>query len=148
MITFAQTLTMTYKILLVAAVLSLQQLSAQQLLFPKQNYKDSIALSQTIPALAQQVITLYHSSDKPLYYDGMLRFCLLTGQYELVAQYIDFDRRRQGCQQPGQPGLDQLDGVDDVRARLAEHAEDEAAMGIRPGGELGVFDAVDHGADI
>jgi len=89
MITFTQTHTMTYKILFVAAVLSLQQISAQQLLFSKQNYKDSIALSQTIPALAQQVITIYHSSDKPLYYDGMLRFCLLTGQNELVVSYID-----------------------------------------------------------
>jgi len=73
---------MTYKILFVAAILSVQQFSAQNLLFLKENYKDSIALSRTIPTLAQQVITLYHSSDKPLYYDGMLRFCLLTGQYD------------------------------------------------------------------
>src|SRR5579872_4046109 len=65
-----------------AVLFSAQQLTAQPLLFPKDNFKDSITLAQTIPALAEQLIAGHVNPDKTGYYDDVFRYLLVAGQYD------------------------------------------------------------------
>ena len=75
--------------LLFVAILSAQQLPAQQFFFPKENYKDSLTLAKTIPALAEQVIPVYKNSDKTDYYDNLYRYMIVAKQYDHAITYID-----------------------------------------------------------
>lgn len=79
--------------LLFAALFSIQQLSAQSLFFPRENYKDSLALAHTIPALAQQVVARYTNADSITYYDDMFRCLMVAKQYDQAIAYIDSIRK-------------------------------------------------------
>ena len=47
-----------------------------------------------------------------------------------------------------QQGVDSIDHVDDVRARLALHIQDQRRDAVHPAAELGVFRARHQGGDI
>jgi putative CocE/NonD family hydrolase len=89
--------------ILFAAMLSVQQLSAQQLFFAKENYNDSLSLAAAIPKLAEQVIPLHPVTHKTEYYDNMFRYLLVDHQYDRALLYIDSVRR--SIPPASQPGV-------------------------------------------
>jgi putative CocE/NonD family hydrolase len=110
------------KLLLFAAILSVQQLSAQQLVFQKENYKDSITLARTISSLAEQVIPLHQNPDRTAYYDEMFRYFMLAHQYDRAISYIDSFRRSLPPNQTGNSGMGmQYETL--IRARMAQQKD-------------------------
>ena len=78
------------KVLLTILVISIAtHINAQQLYFPKANFKDSIALAKTIPGLAKQVIEKYKEADKETYYDNLFRFYIVAQQYTQAIAFLD-----------------------------------------------------------
>nr|GFD10960.1 hypothetical protein [Tanacetum cinerariifolium] len=61
-----------------------------------------------------------------------------------IAEHRDIDRGRQHFLQPGQFTQYAIHGLDDVRARLAEHHDVDPLLIAGPGVDVGVFRAVDH----
>ncbi|MGY4459699.1 hypothetical protein ACVWYI_003659 [Bradyrhizobium sp. LB13.1] len=65
-----------------------------------------------------------------------------------VADELDLDRGRYRGHEARQGGLDPVDGLDHVGARLLEYHQEHAALAIGPGRLLGVFSAADRLADV
>ncbi|TDW97179.1 CocE/NonD family hydrolase [Dinghuibacter silviterrae] len=94
------------KVFFPAFLFFFHQLSAQQIFFPKENFKDSVTLAAAIPALAAQVITEYKNEDKTDYYDNLFRFQLMAKQYDQAIATID--SLRSVIPSAGQKGINGL----------------------------------------
>ena len=65
-----------------------------------------------------------------------------------VAEDLDVDALRERRLELRQERLHAIGDLDDVRARLALHVQDDRALVARPAGELRVLDAVDDARDV
>ena len=65
-----------------------------------------------------------------------------------VAEHRQLDAARQARLEPRQHGAHAVDRLDDVGAGLAPHVHDDRGLGVRPGADIGVLDAVHHRTDI
>ena len=71
------------------ALIITQQLTAQQFYFAKENYKDSLTLANTIPALAEKVIPLHKNADKTGYFDDLFRYLIVAKHYDRSIAVLD-----------------------------------------------------------
>jgi putative CocE/NonD family hydrolase len=114
------------KTLLFAALFYLRQSCAQQLFFPRENYKDSVSLARAIPALAAEVAAQYKNADRRTYYDDMFRYLIVARQYDQAIAFIDSVRKGlTSVNQGGREGVGfQFEAF--AKARLAEQGKDSS----------------------
>ena len=55
--------------------------SAQELSFPHDNLSDAAATDATMPALAKQIIALYHDQNREKYLANLYAFQIVAGEY-------------------------------------------------------------------
>jgi len=65
----------------------------QKFYFPASNYSDSTGLSKSLKKLAEQVLTVYHDSDRRTYFDNAIPLYLLTENYLKAVALVDSIRK-------------------------------------------------------
>jgi uncharacterized protein len=60
----------------------------QQFEFPEAAFEDDSVLSQAMPRLASQVMTIYQETDREIYLDNLFRLQMVAGQYNKAAESI------------------------------------------------------------
>lgn len=63
--------------------------TAQKVYFPKENLKDSITRSVSLPKLAEQLIPLYKNDDKITYYDNLFRLQFIAKKYSQMESTLN-----------------------------------------------------------
>lgn len=61
----------------------------QKFYFPPALYKDSTAMRKNMPKLAQQLLSVYHETDKGTYYDNAFRYYMVNHDYKKAIELID-----------------------------------------------------------
>ncbi len=75
--------------LLILSVFILTSLSAQEFIFPKENYTDREVLAKALPELAQQIQDSIASSNGQLSMNSKMNLSLLVGEYGPAMAFLD-----------------------------------------------------------